>query len=122
MRSTLSLSLDDAVSVLAAAIKAAEPKAVSVAVTDASGALLAFQRMDQARAYTADLAIQKARTSALVGVPTAAIQAAGKDISAGGLPIIVDNQCVGAVGVSGGPTEEDVRIASAGAATIRGDG
>jgi uncharacterized protein GlcG (DUF336 family) len=116
MRTLFSLSIDEAETMLAAAGRAAPLRPVSIAVVDAGGALLAFKRMDGARAHTIELATQKARTAAVVGVPTAAIQAAGRDISSGGVPILVDEQCVGAIGVSGAVAEEDVRIACAGAA------
>ena len=121
MRSRLSLSIDDADAILRAAAEAASAgPPVSIAVVDDSGALLAFRRMDGARAYTIELAMQKARTSAVVGVPTAAVQAAGnRDITAGGLPVVLQSQCVGAVGVSGTKAEEDVRIASVGAAAMK---
>jgi uncharacterized protein GlcG (DUF336 family) len=75
--------------------------------------------MDGARAYTVDLATQKARTSALVGVPTAMVQAAGgRDVTAGGLPVVSQTECVGAVGISGSKVEDDVRIASAAIAAL----
>jgi glc operon protein GlcG len=118
MRTFVSLSIDEADAMLEAASRAAS-RPVSIAVVDAGGALLAFRRMDGARAHTIELATQKARTAAMVAVPTVAIQAAGKDISAGGIPILVKDQCAGAIGVSGAVPEEDVRIACAGAA---GDG
>jgi glc operon protein GlcG len=115
MRTFISLSIDEADAMIEAARRAAS-RPVSIAIVDAGGALLAFRRMDGARTHTIELATQKARTAAMVAVPTAAIQAAGKDISAGGIPILVKDQCAGAIGVSGAVPEEDVRIACAGAA------
>lgn len=117
MRNFISLSIDEAEAMLDAAGRAAS-RPVSIAVVDAGGALLAFRRLDGARAHTIELATHKARTAAIVGVPTAAVQAAGKDISAGGIPILVEDQCVGAIGVSGAVAEEDVRIARIGAAGV----
>jgi uncharacterized protein GlcG (DUF336 family) len=120
MRSKLSLSISDADTLLRAAAEAAATgQPVSIAVVDESGALLAFRRMDGARAYTVDLATQKARTSAMVGVPTAMVQAAGgRDVTAGGLPVVSQTECVGAVGISGSKVEDDVRIASAAIAAL----
>lgn len=116
MRSFISLSIDEAEAMLDAAGRAATSRPVSIAVVDAGGALLAFRRMDGARVHTIELATQKARTAAIVGVPTAAVQAAGRDICAGGIPVVVEGQCVGAIGVSGAVEDEDVRVACSGAA------
>lgn len=119
MRSKFSITIDEATAGLRAAVVAARSKAVSVAVTDETGVLLSFERMDGARPHTVELALQKARTSAMVGVPSAAIQAAGhRDISAGGIPVMSHGACVGAIGVSGAEADEDVRIALAGVAAV----
>lgn len=119
MQSKLSISSEEANAALGAAISAAPSKAVSIAVVDDAGGLLSFQRMNGARAYTVELAIQKARSSASVGIPSAVLQAAGHlDVTAGGLPILAEGQCVGAIGVSGAATEEDVRLATAGIAAL----
>ena len=125
MRTKPSLDLRDA-DAIAAACRAAAIDAgarVSIAVVDEAGGLLHFQRLDGARAYSADLAIRKARTAASVGVPTRMIEAmarAGQPMSgevlavSGGVPVLHDGQCAGAVGVSGASGDEDVRIAEAG--------
>ena len=125
MRTKLSLTIDDANAMMAASLEAARllGRNVSIAIVDDAGGLLAFQRMDGARAHTIDLAQRKARASALVGVATVLIEASNRDrppqapdmvVGAGGLPAMHDNVCAGAVGVSGGRSEEDETIASAG--------
>lgn len=115
MRSKISLALEDATAILHGAAAVAHPRQVSIAIVDEAGELLSFMRMDGARSHTIELAIKKAKVSAQVGVPSAVIHAAGRaDITAGGLPIMADGQCAGAIGVSGATVEDDVRIATAG--------
>ena len=89
---------------------------ISVAVVDPNGELLAFQRTDDAPAFSVRLAIAKARTAAAFGRPTADMESLfdGRDwfgagflplgpwfVSKGGAPIMVDGECVGAIGASG---------------------
>jgi glc operon protein GlcG len=125
MRTRLSLTLDDANAMMAASLAAARAvgRNVSIAIVDDAGGLIAFQRMDGARVHTIDIAQRKARASAMVGVPTAMIEAMNKDrlpqtpdmtVGAGGLPAKHDSLCVGAVGVSGALPAEDETVARAG--------
>jgi uncharacterized protein GlcG (DUF336 family) len=129
MRSKFSLSFEDAQTVAAACLRAGRQHEVeiSVAVVDESGALVCFSRMDGARAYTVELASQKARTSASVGVPTGVIEAMHPErpgqaleakVGRGGVPIQYRMQCAGAVGVSGAKPEIDEMIAQAGIAVL----
>jgi glc operon protein GlcG len=83
--------------------------------------------MDGARAYTVEIASQKARTSASVGVPTSVIEAMYRErpaqsresnVGRGGLPVRYQGQCAGAVGVSGATPEIDDIIAHAGIAVL----
>jgi glc operon protein GlcG len=124
MWTRLSLTLDDANAMMAASLAAAGKagRKVSIAVVDDAGGLLAFQRMDGARAHTIDIAQRKARASAAVGAPTALIEARNKErppqtpdmaVGAGGVPATHDGACVGAVGVSGARPDEDEAIAHA---------
>jgi uncharacterized protein GlcG (DUF336 family) len=108
-----SLSLDDANAILAAGIAAAiNVRPLIIAVVDDAGLLLAFARMDGARGYTVDLALQKARTSALVGVASSILAKAGApSCGGGGLPVVSNGQCVGAVGVSGATEADDETVA-----------
>jgi glc operon protein GlcG len=127
MRPKFSLSFEDARTVATACLEAARQHdvEVSVAVVDDCGALLCFFRMDGARAYTVELASQKARTSASVGVPTGVIEAMSRaghsrelNASQGGVPVPYRGQCAGAVGVSGAKPEIDEMIAQAGVAVV----
>jgi glc operon protein GlcG len=99
----------------------------AIAVVDRAGDLLAFQRMDGVRAASADLAIGKARTAARLQRPTAEIEeninqgrtafiTAGIMALRGGMPIRVNGEVVGAVGVAGLSKETDDGIATTAAA------
>lgn len=105
---------------------------VSIAVVDASGDLLAFVRRDGAAPSTIDVAQAKARTSARFRRPTARFDslAAGRPgllsmpnmlALEGGVPIELDGEVIGAVGVSGVTSQQDAQIARAGAAAITSD-
>ncbi len=122
MRLKPSLTFADAQAVLAACLDAAAQRsvAISVAVADEAGNLLHFARMDGARAHTIDLASQKARMAAMVGVATGVIAEVHKRYGtapspgfpgSGGEPIMFDGQCAGAVGISGATPEIDDAIA-----------
>ncbi|MEA2983303.1 MAG: glc operon protein GlcG [Alphaproteobacteria bacterium] len=99
----------------------------AIAVVDAAGDLIAFQRMDGVRPASADLAIEKARTAARLRRPTAEIEdnidrgrtafvTAGIMALRGGMPVLVDGEVVGAVGVAGLSKETDTEIATTAAA------
>lgn len=101
----------------------------AIAVVDPAGDLLAFQRMDGVRPASADLAIGKARTAARLQRPTVEIEDninqgrtafVTADIVAlrGGIPIRVNGEVVGAVGVSGLNKDNDTAIANSAAATL----
>lgn len=99
---------------------------VSIAIADDGGHLLALERLDDSAPFTAYIAIEKARTAALGrreskvfedmvnGGRTSFLAAPLVMPLEGGVPIIVDGQVVGAVGVSGVKSEEDAQIAKAG--------
>jgi glc operon protein GlcG len=101
----------------------------AIAVVDAAGDLLAFQRMDGVRPASADLAIAKARTAARLQRPTAEIEDninhgrtafVTADIVAlrGGMPIRVNGEVVGAVGIAGLSKETDTDIANTAAGAL----
>ncbi|WP_229118931.1 GlcG/HbpS family heme-binding protein [Enemella evansiae] len=108
--------------------------AMNIAIADSAGRLVAFERMDGAMPISAGIAQDKAWTViAGNGLPTADwYETISSDpalkqgfphrdrlvIFGGGVPITVDGQLVGAVGVSGGSAEEDADVASAGAAAV----
>src|SRR5713226_9753529 len=101
----------------------------AIAVVDPAGDLLAFQQMDGVRPASADLAIQKARTAARLQRPTAEIEdninqgrtafvTAGIAALRGGVPVRVNGEVVGAVGVAGLSKETDTGIANTAAAGL----
>jgi uncharacterized protein GlcG (DUF336 family) len=115
----------------ALAASATEGLRLSVAVTDAGGHLLAFDRAETANLATIDIAIQKARTAVFFQAPTryltGAMQPGGAIYTAqhtsgglspipGGMPVTdADGVVIGAVGVSGGTGEQDDAIATSAA-------
>ena len=118
----MGLSLADANRIVGASIAAAEEMGVrlSVAVVDAGGQLVAFQRMEGAIAVSATAAPGKAvgsvffgRDSRLIDAGSPVMQAilgsqGGRIIPAqGAVPIYRDGELVGAIGGSGGTAQED---------------
>lgn len=106
---------------------------INVAVTDASGTLMAFLRMPGAFLHSVDIAIDKAYTAASFGFPTSQWCAvfAGDEllrtglaarprlvVIGGGLPLHHDGERIGAIGVSGGSAEQDETCARAGLLVI----
>lgn len=121
--------------VLQSALKTAQQHnaASAIAVVDAAGDLLAFQRMDSVRPASAALAIAKARTAARLRRPTAEVEdninngrtafvTAGIAALRGGAPVRVGGQVVGAVGVAGLSKDTDTAIAKAAAASLAASG
>ncbi len=105
--------------------------AVTIAIVDDGGHLLSLQRLDGAAALSSHIAPAKAHTAALArreskvyediinGGRTAFLTAPFiEGMLEGGVPIIKDGQCIGAVGVSGVKSPEDAQIARAGIAAI----
>jgi uncharacterized protein GlcG (DUF336 family) len=105
--------------------------AVSIAIVDDGGHLLWLQRLDGVAPISAQIAPAKARTAALGrresriyeeminGGRVSFLSAPGLDgLLEGGVPIMKDGQCLGAVGVSGVKSSEDAQIARAGIAAI----
>jgi glc operon protein GlcG len=101
----------------------------AIAVVDPAGDLLAFQRMDGVRAVSADLAIEKARTAARLQRPTSetedsinhgrtAFVTANIMALRGGMPVRVNGEVVGAVGVAGMSSDADAEIANTAAAAL----
>ena len=100
--------------------------AATVAIVDAGGHLLKLDRMQGGRFHTVHSATAKAVSSASNKRPTTTRGAQGQDLDtlhAIGLtlaagPIIVDGQCIGGIGVSGGDWEQDEAIARAAIAAV----
>jgi len=119
-------------------VHAAEKRAAAmgvpqcIAVVDEGGNLLAFSRMDGARIGSIEIAITKARTAAIrlqrseeVGgsddhnkLRIALASQLNLTGMKGGIPILVDGQVVGAVGVSSGTPEQDVEVGEAGVSAL----
>ena len=105
--------------------------AVTIAIVDDGGHLLWLQRLDGAPAISAHIAPAKAHTAALGqreskvyedvinGGRTSFLSAPGvQGMLEGGVPIMKDGHCIGAVGVSGVKSNEDAQIARAGIAAL----
>lgn len=105
--------------------------AVSISIVDDGGHLLWLQRLDGAAPISAQISPAKARTAAMGrresriyeeminGGRVSFLSAPGLDgLLEGGVPIMKDGQCLGAVGVSGVKSTEDAQIARAGIAAI----
>lgn len=132
MKNKPMLTLEDCRRIAAAAEKEALANrlAVSIAICDDGGHLLWLQRLDGAPPISAQIGPAKARTAALGRREsklyedsinqgrTAFLSAPLEGMLEGGVPVIVDGHCVGAVGVSGVMSSEDVQIARAGIAAL----
>ena len=129
--SVMVLDQAGAQTVLRAATESAQQRNApsAIAVVDPAGDLLAFQRMDGVRPASADLAIQKARTAARLRRATGEIEnninqgrtafvTAGIMALRGGMPVRLNGQVVGAVGIAGLSKETDTEIARTAAAAL----
>ena len=100
---------------------------MSISVVDPAGELIAFVRTDGAPPSSVDLSQAKARTAARMRRPTKSLEDAvtgGRNVVLGlpgyipldgGVPVIVNGEVVGAVGVSGASSAQDGQVAQAGA-------
>jgi len=131
MRTKPCLTLADVKKMLAACeAEAAKNKwAVAIAIVDDGGYMLGFARMDGAPTISAEVSLGKARTSAMTRRPSKVFEDRVKERPAfvsfpaglliqGGVPIMHENECVGAIGVSGVQSHEDEQIALAGVAAL----
>lgn len=129
------LSLSTAQKVVDAAIEKADEigQPMNIAVVDDGGHLVAFTRMDGAIKASIDISIRKARTSILMNLPTSALMevaqpggelygleqlSGGLVVFGGGLLLERDGVVIGAIGVSAGSVEQDVKVAEAGVAAL----
>jgi len=106
--------------------------AVTVAIVDAGGHLLMLERMEGGRFHTVHSATTKAVTAASNRRPTSARGAQGQELDVlhalgltlaagpqnwtameGGYPVMIENECIGAIGVAGGDWKQDQKIAQA---------
>jgi glc operon protein GlcG len=131
MRTKPCLTSADVKKMMAACLAEAERNGwkVTITVVDDAGIPLLLERMDGASAITVEVAIGKARASALTRQPTKFWEERVKErpafaafpagiLIAGAVPIIHQNECVGAIGVSGVKSHEDEQIAQAGVAAL----
>ncbi|MFC5068660.1 GlcG/HbpS family heme-binding protein [Flaviflagellibacter deserti] len=130
-RPTLKLTHSGALQALDGALRKAEELGVpqNITVVDEGGNLLAYVRMDGAKLLSRETSMSKAITASSHRQPTSrldprneiklAIAGGGRLTNLeGGLPIIIDGHCVGAIGVGSGTGEQDVEVARAGLAAI----
>ena len=131
----MGLKLNDCERLIEAGTRCASEIGVPMvmAVVDPNGDLIALRRMDDALLVSVTLAPHKAYTAAVVRLATADLAKVaqpgeslyGLDVNipritlvGGGIPLKVNGELIGAVGVSGGSVEQDVRVAEAMAAAL----
>ncbi len=127
------ITLDAAKKAAAAAVAEAQNNgwAMTVAITDPSGGLVYFERMDDCQTGSIETAIAKSRSAAMYKRPTKAFNeglAKGNSYILalpnaspveGGFPLMVDGKVVGAIGASGGNATQDSATAMAGTVVMR---
>ncbi|AOW86605.1 cobalamin adenosyltransferase [Streptomyces olivaceus] len=136
MYSTHTVGLSDARRIIDAGIAEADRigSPSNIAVADAGGSLVAHARMDGAQLGSIEHSVDKAHTSVLFRSATGdlardsepggqfwgmALSGLGRVlVFAGGVPLRVDGEVVGVVGVSGGSQEQDTAVAKAAAAAL----
>jgi len=104
---------------------------VVIAIVDTHGFLKYYEMMDDTQTASATVAIEKARTAAMFRRPTRMFEdaiAGGRNAIIGmpvvtplegGLPIVMNGKCIGAVGVSGLTSPQDAQVAQAGLDTLK---
>jgi len=133
------LTMDGAKTMMAAAVEKAKQAgiAVSIAITDAGGHLILFERMEGGRFHSVHSATTKAVCAASNKRMTSARGAQAQELDTthalglalaagperwtameGGCPVIAEGECIGGVGVAGGDWATDERIAQAAVETI----
>jgi glc operon protein GlcG len=131
----VSINADTAKKLAAAAIAEAKKNnwAMAVAVVDIAGYLVYFERMNETQLGSVEIAQEKAKSAALFRRPTKAFQdnvasgGAGLRILGltgavpveGGIPLILNGKLVGAIGASGGSSDQDGHTAQAGADALK---
>ncbi|MGA7917421.1 MAG: heme-binding protein [Candidatus Acidiferrales bacterium] len=129
------VGVEDAKKAAAAALATAQKNnwLMAVAVVDPSGTLVYYEKMDNTQTGSAQIAIDKARTSALFKRPSKVFEdlvagggtglrflgLSGAMPIGGGIPLISHNQFIGAIGVSGDSSDHDAICAQAGANVIK---
>lgn len=127
----LAIGIDSAKAAAAAAIAEAQKNGwkMAIAIVDTGGYLVYFEKMQDTQTGSVEVSIEKARTAALFRRPTKLFQdsmAAGGEALrilrlpgvvpiTGGVPIVVEGKVIGAIGVSGGSSDQDGQVATVGA-------
>ena len=132
MKTKPCLTLEDCRRITAAAEAEAQKNNwnVTIAIVDDGGHVLLLTRMDGTAPVTAEIATQKSRSAAIARRSTKVTEdriAAGRIALLrmpplpvqGGLPIMVQSECVGGIGVSGVQSHEDEQVCSAGLAVLK---
>src|SRR5688572_1893512 len=131
----LPIDNENAKKVAAAAIAESRKNSwnMAVAIVDPAGELVYFEKLDGTQAASVNIAVDKARSSARFKRPTKALQdvlAKGGDglrmlaldgavPVEGGVPIVMDGKLVGAIGVSGGTSQQDGQVAATAVAVVK---
>ncbi len=131
----IAISPESAKKLAAAAIAEARKNnwAMAVAVVDTGGYLVYFERMEDTQLGSVEVAIGKAKSAALFRRPTKVFQDAvagggaglrmlgltGAVPVEGGIPLVADGKVIGAIGASGGTSDQDGHTAQAGAAALK---
>jgi glc operon protein GlcG len=131
MRTKPSLTPADVKTMMSACLAEAEKNGwkVTVAIVDEAGIPLHLERMDGAPLISAEVSVGKARTSALTRQPSKFWEERVKERPAfanfpaglliqGAVPVVHQDECVGAIGVSGVQSHQDEQIAQAGVAAL----
>ncbi|MCE4223875.1 heme-binding protein [Methylobacterium sp. C25] len=128
------IGLEQARKIVAASLAEGEKRGwpVNIAVVDTHGELVHFARMDGAQLASIDISQRKARTAARwrreskvffeaysKGPPIYGTLDPGLAASAGGIPLIVEGKLIGAVGCSGGTSDQDVVVCQAGVDALK---
>jgi glc operon protein GlcG len=129
------LSLENAKKAAAAALAEARKNnwTMALAIVDPNGTLVYYEKIDNTQIGSAQVAISKARSSAIFKRPTKAFEDAlakggnglrtlgleGAVPLEGGVPIVMDGKIVGAIGMSGGTSAQDAQCAQIGADALK---
>ena len=130
-----SIMAEQAKTIAAAAVAEAKKNqwTMAIAIVDTAGDLVYFERMDHTQVGSVDIAQAKARSAARFKRPTKAFQDAlaaggegwrilsleGAVAVEGGIPLMSGGKIVGAIGASGGTSQQDGVVAQAGAAALK---
>jgi len=128
------ITLEDAKKAMAAAEAEARKNSwnVAIAVVDAGGNLILFQKLDDTQLGSVNIAIGKAKTAVNFKRPTKALEdmiVGGRQVFLaldgitplqGGLPVMADGKLIGAVGVSGVMSSQDEQVAQAAVNVLAG--